>query len=136
MSFCEFSQLCKQLFLFQLEKNHVTQLPGFPSKNIKWGPYNIFVSLRYITWLNSQKKPVKGHLEDPSLTLFLKLINLYLSFYLWFFFFLSFHLAALMLSNFRVAFKVIGSISSAEQSIFDLTNIWPREASLVQTFGK
>ena len=36
----------------------------------------------------------------------------------WFFFFLSFHLAALMLSNFRVAFKVIGSISSAEQSIF------------------
>ena len=27
--------------------------------------HNTFVSLRWITWLNNQKKPVKGHVEDP-----------------------------------------------------------------------
>ena len=26
MSFCKFAQLCKQFFLFELEKNHVTQI--------------------------------------------------------------------------------------------------------------
>ena len=39
VSFCEFAQLCKQLFLSKLEKNHVTQLTGFSSQNTKWGPY-------------------------------------------------------------------------------------------------
>ena len=38
VSFCEFAQLCKQLFLSKLEKNHVTQLTGFSSQNTKWGP--------------------------------------------------------------------------------------------------
>ena len=28
--------------------------------------YDIFFSLRWITWLNSQKKPVKGQVEDHS----------------------------------------------------------------------
>ena len=37
VSFCEFAQLCKQLFLSKLEKNHVTQLTGFSSQNTKWG---------------------------------------------------------------------------------------------------
>ena len=30
--------------------------------------FNTFVSLRQITWLKSQKKPVKAHVEHPSLS--------------------------------------------------------------------
>ena len=53
VSFCEFAQLCKQLFLSKLEKNHVTQLTGFSSQNTKWGPKSKLFIIKFpLKWGN------------------------------------------------------------------------------------
>ena len=63
--FCEnsFHFVNLQLFLFQLEKNHATQLPGFSSHNTKWGPYTV---VRPALWIWGEK-PCSFHLMSfPS----------------------------------------------------------------------
>ena len=64
MSFCEFSHLCKQFFLSQFEKNHVTLLPTAINKRTCRGPTDLRPSLlkkEYVVpkFLTSTLEPVR-----------------------------------------------------------------------------